>query len=137
MKITKERQEVRRKQRLIKTAIHDAINEVCEKEHITIIEIISALADVQKEFTDLQLMKLWKENDEAKERQSLERELVNDSLDILNKSAIDVFQNIQKVHDWRNYVPDELIEGWDILTDTEKSIIHSFAVKRAGSEIWD
>jgi hypothetical protein len=47
------------------------------------------------------------------------------------------FVNINKVHDWRNYVPDELKECWYELTDRERYIIYLLCEERATMEDWD
>lgn len=33
------------------------------------------------------------------------------------------FENSGEVHDWKNYVPDEIIECWNELTEREKKLI--------------
>jgi len=47
------------------------------------------------------------------------------------------FENKTRVHDWRNYVPDEWIKEWSSLTDREKKIIAVMAETQADKEEWD
>jgi hypothetical protein len=42
-----------------------------------------------------------------------------------------------KIHDWKNYVPDEFIKDWSNLTLQEQKIIFIFAEKEADAEQWD
>jgi hypothetical protein len=60
---------------------------------------------------------------------------------LLKDSPIDLamedFKGISKVHDWRNYVPDEIVDSWKNLTDREGKIIHYFCSERAENEAWD
>jgi hypothetical protein len=56
-------------------------------------------------------------------------------------SMIDVstpdFGKKTKVHDWRNYVPDDWQEHWEQLTERERKIIAVMAQLQADIEIWD
>lgn len=47
------------------------------------------------------------------------------------------FEKRTKVHDWRNYVPDEWVKEWDSLTEREKRIIAVMAETQADKEEWD
>lgn len=47
------------------------------------------------------------------------------------------FEKATKVHDWRNYVPDEFEKEWDNLTLREKQIIFVLADKQAFEEEWN
>lgn len=47
------------------------------------------------------------------------------------------FEQTTRVHDWRNYVPDEWQKDWDKFTDREKKIIAIMAETQADSEEWD
>lgn len=47
------------------------------------------------------------------------------------------FDKARKVHDWRNYIPDDLQEMWGALTTGEKAIAHHFAEEKARDENWD
>lgn len=47
------------------------------------------------------------------------------------------FDKIGRVHDWRNYVPDEWQKCWKEFTDRERMIIAAMAEKQAGNEEWD
>jgi hypothetical protein len=42
-----------------------------------------------------------------------------------------------KVHDWRNYISDELKAIWDTFTDEQKRLIASNADDEANKEYWD
>ena len=56
-------------------------------------------------------------------------------------SGIDInnpkFGEHTKVHDWRNYVPDEWVEKWDDLTERERKIIAVMVEIQADKEEWD
>lgn len=47
------------------------------------------------------------------------------------------FEKAHKVNDWRNYVPDELIEVWPLLSKREKVIIYKMGDFQADKEDWD
>lgn len=47
------------------------------------------------------------------------------------------FDNISKVHDWRNYVPENLRPLWKELPFTEKQLIYYFCKEKAEQEVWD
>lgn len=47
------------------------------------------------------------------------------------------FDGIRKVHDWRNYVDDELMERWEDVPDWIKLCIWRQAERQAESEDWD
>jgi len=47
------------------------------------------------------------------------------------------FTKIGRVHDWRNYVPEELQKDWNQLTERERQIIFVMADERASAEDWD
>ena len=47
------------------------------------------------------------------------------------------FEQTTRVHDWRNYVPDEWQKDWGKFTDREKKIIAIMAEAQADSEEWD
>lgn len=42
-----------------------------------------------------------------------------------------------RVHNWRNYITDELKEMWDTFTDAQKLAIARMAEERASAEDWD
>lgn len=46
------------------------------------------------------------------------------------------FENRTKIHDWRNYVPDEWVKEWSSLTEREKMIIVVMAETQADNEEW-
>ena len=46
------------------------------------------------------------------------------------------FENRTRVHDWRNYVPDEWVKEWDSLTEREKRIVAVMAETQADKEEW-
>ena len=48
----------------------------------------------------------------------------------------DVFKNIQKIHDWRNYT-NQFKTVWNELTLREKQIIFCMAENQARNEEWD
>ena len=43
----------------------------------------------------------------------------------------------EMVHDWRNYISDELIAIWDTFTDEQKRLIAKSADDAAGKEEWE
>lgn len=47
------------------------------------------------------------------------------------------FEDIGRVHDWRNYVPKEIIEVWGSLTDRERKLIFIICEPIADAEYWD
>lgn len=47
------------------------------------------------------------------------------------------FENKGTVHDWRNYVFEELEEKWEYLTNRERKIIAYMAKYQADREEWD
>lgn len=47
------------------------------------------------------------------------------------------FSKTDKVYDWRNHVPEELIEIWDTLTEGEKKVIYIMAERLASKEEWN
>lgn len=47
------------------------------------------------------------------------------------------FEQTTRVHDWRNYVPDEWQKDWNKFTNREKKIIAIMAETQADSEEWD
>jgi len=47
------------------------------------------------------------------------------------------FAKAEKIHDWRNYVPQLLQDNWSKLTGRERMIIAILADKRASNEEWD
>jgi hypothetical protein len=47
------------------------------------------------------------------------------------------WQKAGRVHDWRNYVPQKLREGWLFLSPTERAIVSIMAEEQAGNESWD
>lgn len=47
------------------------------------------------------------------------------------------FKNRKEVHDWKNYVPKELIKDWLELTNRERKIIYTMAEIQANDEDWD
>jgi hypothetical protein len=47
------------------------------------------------------------------------------------------FEKAGRVHDWRNYVPEEFQDAWPHLTEREKKIIVIMAQSQADREEWD
>lgn len=47
------------------------------------------------------------------------------------------FDNVHKVHDWKNYVPEELSEHWYELTERERKLIFILTEPMADREEWD
>lgn len=44
---------------------------------------------------------------------------------------------IEKVHDWKNYIPDTWKSIWFGLTDREKKMISAISAIQANKEEWD
>lgn len=63
--------------------------------------------------------------------ENYEMELIG--TDIVNPE----FNKKSKVHDWRNYVPNDFQENWNKLTERERKIIVVMAQLRANEEEWD
>ena len=42
-----------------------------------------------------------------------------------------------KVHNWRNYISNDLIKIWDTFSPEQKMVIASNADDQAGNEDWD
>ena len=47
------------------------------------------------------------------------------------------WENTTKVHDWRNYINDDLRNIWETFTDKQKEIIAKNADELASIEDWD
>lgn len=47
------------------------------------------------------------------------------------------FDMTNKCHDWRNYVPEEIIKIWEDLSAREKLIVAAMAEQRSDTEVWD
>lgn len=47
------------------------------------------------------------------------------------------FENKQKVHDWRNYVPYDWQKNWEEFTERERQIIAVMTQTQAENEEWD
>lgn len=47
------------------------------------------------------------------------------------------FDDVRKVHDWRNYVPSEVVEVWNYLPLDARLIAFAMAENRARNEEWD
>lgn len=62
-----------------------------------------------------------------------------DQLFVLPSKEIDEpnFNNKDKVHDWKNYVPEDWIKNWEKFSYKEKQIIYILTQERADAEEWD
>ena len=47
------------------------------------------------------------------------------------------FKNLNKCHDWRNYVPYDWQRNWNEITERERKIIAVMAEMQAEDEEWD
>jgi len=47
------------------------------------------------------------------------------------------WQMCSRVHDWKNYISEQMVEIWDTFSDYQKSIIAINADKIAQLEEWD
>lgn len=50
---------------------------------------------------------------------------------------MNIFEDYEKVHDWRNYVIYEWKNNWNQFTEREKKIIYAMAKEQSDSEDWD
>lgn len=56
-----------------------------------------------------------------------------ESLDLDNPK----FEEANKVHDWRNYVPDVVADQWEYLSEETKKVVFIMADAQAQSEVWE
>jgi hypothetical protein len=47
------------------------------------------------------------------------------------------WESAGRVHDWRNYISDEVKELWDSFTDVQRRAIQRQAQQQADDEEWD
>jgi|GEM_PF-2148254 len=47
------------------------------------------------------------------------------------------WENARRIHDWRNYISEEIRDMWSTFTDGQKKALAISAEERAGCEIWD
>lgn len=47
------------------------------------------------------------------------------------------WENAGRVHDWRNYIDDDLRAIWDTFSDAQKIAIAKSAQRQADNEEWD
>lgn len=47
------------------------------------------------------------------------------------------WDNAGRVHDWKNYISESLINIWDSFTDEQKAAIAASAQDSADNEDWD
>ena len=47
------------------------------------------------------------------------------------------FEDSGRVHDWRNYIPNEWVECWSEFTEKERKIMAVMAETQANNEEWD
>jgi hypothetical protein len=47
------------------------------------------------------------------------------------------WEDAGRVHDWRNHVPDHIIEKWDLLDQEMKHDLYLWAEEIANNEEWD
>lgn len=47
------------------------------------------------------------------------------------------FDKARRVHDWRNYIPDEIREVWSSMTVESRVVTYILAEKQANAEDWD
>ncbi len=56
-----------------------------------------------------------------------------ESLDLDNPK----FEEANKVHDWRNYVPDVVADQWEYLSEETKKVVFIMADAQAQNEVWE
>ncbi len=47
------------------------------------------------------------------------------------------WENAGRVHDWRNYISEEIEAMWDTFTDEQKAALYRQADAQASAEDWD
>jgi hypothetical protein len=47
------------------------------------------------------------------------------------------WEDAGKVHEWKNYVSDELADMWQTFTSAQKQAIARNAAEQASNELWD
>jgi len=74
------------------------------------------------------------------EKISLEQYLENElrfSSWILDELDAPAWSEHNKVHNWRNYVPDEIVKRWNELSRQDKLLMAWMCEEKANSEEWD
>lgn len=82
----------------------------------------------------------YKENEVMSKQTQLLRKLIAQFQDLAPNSTdleVSTFNNIQRVHDWRNYIPDELREVWAELSTEAKLACAFMAQTQADNEVWE
>lgn len=54
-----------------------------------------------------------------------------------NLRDVNFSEFFDKVHDWRNYVPEKYTETWLLLSDETRTAIYEICEDRANDEEWD
>lgn len=54
--------------------------------------------------------------------------------DMLNNPQ---WENTQRIHDWRNYIPQEIRKLWDSLSEDSKMMAYYIAEEVATKEDWE
>jgi hypothetical protein len=87
------------------------------------------VASRTEDFVIVSLKKIKKESFEEKYNESF----------MLYKISLDKpeFHKSEKVHDWRNYVGNNIIALWDTFTTEQRAAIALEAQTRASNEDWD
>lgn len=57
--------------------------------------------------------------------------------EFISKLIDEDFKKIGRVHDWRNYIDEEVSNNWAELTEREKCLLFIMAEKLSDSEHWD
>jgi hypothetical protein len=69
------------------------------------------------------------------------RDYIKDELycsdETLDNMLNDDFSNTNRVHNWRNYVPDHFISEWGNLSEEVKLAVFLMAESRSNREEWD
>ena len=65
---------------------------------------------------------------------SYEKFTEGELLHILDNTRWD---DIKKTHDWRNYIPDEIVAVWKELSFDARAVAFALARRRADNEDWD
>ena len=62
---------------------------------------------------------------------------VNDVFACKDVMAPNLFLDVGKCHDWRNYVPEAIRLVWNELSELERTLVMLVAEKSADAEEWD
>ncbi len=56
---------------------------------------------------------------------------------VLNELDSPAWDKYDRIHNWRNYVPDEIVKRWNELSRQDKLLVAWMCEEKASSEEWD